>query len=87
MKYKYLLKVILQTAEEIGLKRKHSTEESRATLIDESDKWYNAFEEDIAVANFFITKPTAFGKRLLLDNILTSQVNFRVQEDREHGNY
>ena len=38
------------------------TEESKATLIDERDKWYNAFEEDIAVANFFFTKPTAIGE-------------------------
>ena len=43
--------------------RKLVTEESKATLIDERDKWYNAFEEDIAVANFFFTKPTAIGER------------------------
>ena len=42
--------------------RKLVTEESKATLIDEGDKWYNAFEEDIAVANFFFTKPTAIGE-------------------------
>ena len=42
--------------------RKLVTEENKATLIDESNKWYNAFEEDIAVANFFFTKPTAIGK-------------------------
>ena len=38
------------------------SEESKAILIDERDKWYNAFEEDIAVANFFFTKPTAIGE-------------------------
>ena len=43
--------------------RKLVREKRRATLIDERDKWYNAFEEDIAVANFFFTKPTAIGER------------------------
>ena len=42
--------------------RKLVKEERKATLIDESDKWYNAFEQDIAVANFFFTKPTAIGE-------------------------
>ena len=42
--------------------RKLVTEEGKATLIDERDTWYNAFEEDIAVANFFFTKPTAIGE-------------------------
>ena len=28
--------------------------------------WYNAFEEDIAVANFFFSKPTILGKVILL---------------------
>ena len=42
--------------------RKLVREKRRATLIDERDKWYNAFEEDIAVANFFFTKPTAIGE-------------------------
>ena len=42
--------------------RKLVTEERKATLIDESDKWYNAFEQDIAVTNFFFTKPTAIGE-------------------------
>ena len=26
--------------------------------------WYNAFEKDIAVANFYVSKPTALGIKL-----------------------
>ena len=29
--------------------------------------WYNAFEKDIAVANFYVSKPTALGNKLQLE--------------------
>ena len=65
--------------------RKLVAEGTKATLIDESDKWYNAFDQDIAVANFFFTKPTAIGATGLIGTIFMSQIYFRVQEDGEHG--
>ena len=63
------------------------TEESKATLIGERDKWYNAFEEDIAVANFFFTKPTAIGEKTnvrLDDDFYVFIISFRIQKDGEH---
>ena len=63
--------------------RKLVTEESKATLIDERDKWYNAFEEDIAVANFFFTKPTAIGE-MAGWMMIFMLFSFRIQKDGEH---
>ena len=30
---------------------------------EEGKLWYNAFEKDIAVANFYFSKPTTIGKQ------------------------
>ena len=30
--------------------------------------WYNAFEKDIAVANFYVSKPTALGNKAKLEH-------------------
>ena len=30
---------------------------------EEGKLWYNAFEKDIAVANFYFSKPTTIGKK------------------------
>ena len=30
--------------------------------------WYNAFEKDIAIANFYVSKPTALGNKAKLEH-------------------
>ena len=30
--------------------------------------WYNAFEKDIAIANFYVSKPTALGNKTKLEH-------------------
>ena len=65
--------------------RKLVAEETKATLIDESDKWYNAFDQDIAVANFFFTKPTAIGATELIGTIFMSQFTLEYRKTENMG--
>ena len=51
--------------------------------------WYNAFEKDIAVANFYVSKPTALGNKEKLEHnssyTFIQFIFFRIQKESEHG--
>ena len=34
------------------------------SVVDSQEEWYNAYEKDIAVANFYYSKPTSIGKKI-----------------------
>ena len=38
--------------------------------------WYNAFEKDIAVANFYVSKPTALGNKGKLEHNNSHSIYF-----------
>ena len=47
--------------------------------------WYNAFEKDIAVANFYVSKPTALGNKGNWNTTTLIQfIFFRIQKESEH---
>ena len=35
------------------------------SVVNSQEEWYNAYEKDIAVANFYYSKPTSIGKNHL----------------------
>ena len=45
------------------------------SVLDTTEEWYNAYEKDIAVANFYYSKPTSIGKCIFID-ILYSNNNY-----------
>ena len=61
------------------------------SVVDSQEEWYNAYEKDIAVANFYYSKPTSIGNNHLLSIIVIFYflLNhlFRVQKDCQHGPY
>ena len=51
--------------------------------------WYNAFEKDIAVANFYVSKPTALGNKTKLEHNSSDTfilfIFIRIQKESKHG--
>ena len=56
-----LLIKIFQNVYDAGLLRKH-VRGDQIRVVDSQEEWYNAYEKDIAVANFYYSKPTSIGK-------------------------
>ena len=48
-----------------GLLRRN-VKSGQISVLDTTEEWYNAYEKDIAVANFYYSKPTSIGKNHLL---------------------
>ena len=51
--------------------------------------WYNAFEKDIAVANFYVSKPTALGNKAKLEHNSSDTfilfIFIRIQKESKYG--
>ena len=51
--------------------------------------WYNAFEKDIAVANFYVSKPTAPGNKAKLEHNSSDTfilfIFIRIQKESKYG--
>ena len=57
------------------------------SVVSSQEEWYNAYEKDIAVANFYYSKPTSIGKSHLIFSFFKIQHLFRIQKDCQHGPY
>ena len=44
------------------------------SVLDTTEEWYNAYEKDIAVANFYYSKPTSIGKCIFIDILYSNKI-------------